>query len=334
MNFHIGTHHFLSEAAATTYYRRQDPDHRPKDTRDKLEEGLIALGPPKPRADERVYQGEDGRYFLEVYTGGRVPVADEATKAVQEGVQDVLRGLIWKDGACQISKQLERQLFVQVNEALLYCGGEWSRKNKAYVFDIDGEDRVREVIATGVYVSRQSERKQFQHFPTPDAVGIKMLKAVGLKKRADHSKVRMLEPSAGDGHLAKLARSYGVQNIVCVELHPERADALAADGFEAYVGDFMQMTVEPNYTHVLINPPFTAGQDIEHVRRAFDWMVPGGRMAAIVSAGVQFRSDRRTQDFRRFIDDYGYIVEELEPGAFKESGTYVASLLLSLKKST
>jgi hypothetical protein len=65
-----------------------------------------------------------------------------------------------------------------------------------------------------------------------------------------------------------------------------------------------------------MNPPFEKTQDVAHVRHAFQFLKPGGVLAAVVSAGVTFRADAVYSAFREWIEDNGGILHELGAGSF------------------
>jgi len=85
--------------------------------------------------------------------------------------------------------------------------------------------------------------------------------------------------------------------------------------------------LNPYADRVLMNPPFEKGQDIDHVRKAFDALKPGGRLVAVMSPGPFFRSDRKAAEFRRWFSGLGGRKVELPNGAFKASGTTASSVL-------
>ncbi len=57
---------------------------------------------------------------------------------------------------------------------------------------------------------------------------------------------------------------------------------LTAKGFGDIVsyGDFLEHRGE--YDRVLMNPPFEHGQDMDHVRHAYELLASGGRIVSIV----------------------------------------------------
>lgn len=51
-----------------------------------------------------------------------------------------------------------------------------------------------------------------------------------------------------------------------------------------------------------------------------------------IGAGVTFRSDRRYAEFRAWAEDMGGEFVDIPAGTFKESGTGVASVMLTIRK--
>jgi hypothetical protein len=62
---------------------------------------------------------------------------------------------------------------------------------------------------------------------------------------------------------------------------------------------------------------------------------PGGKMVAIMGEGGFFRSDKKSQDFRNWLDDKG-VSETLPPGSFKTSDnpTGVNTRLVTIQKGS
>jgi hypothetical protein len=94
----------------------------------------------------------------------------------------------------------------------------------------------------------------------------------------------------------------------------------------------MQEPAAPIYDAALMNPPFERGQDCEHVRHAWGFVKPGGALVAIMGAGVMFRNQRPYSEFREWAESLGGEFVEIPAGAFKESGTGVATVMLTLYK--
>jgi hypothetical protein len=61
-------------------------------------------------------------------------------------------------------------------------------------------------------------------------------------------------------------------------------------------------------------------------------LAPGGRLVSVMSPGFTFRQDGIAKGFRSFVEEVGGEVEELPPESFKESGTNIATVLVTLDK--
>jgi hypothetical protein len=150
-------------------------------------------------------------------------------------------------------------------------------------------------------------------FPTPRPLIEQMLDAAAIEPTH-----RLLEPSCGKGDIIDaIRRRVPEAEIVAIEHNLTLQGILTAKGYADIVeyGDFLKHHGE--YDRVVMNPPFEQGQDIDHVRHAYELLAPGGRVVAIVSEGPFFRSDTQSVAFREFLGslDEAYD-EELPPDAF------------------
>ena len=138
----------------------------------------------------------------------------------------------------------------------------------------------------------------------------------------------MLEPSAGTGAIAAAA-ARSAAAVDCVERDPGYAADLEAAGYarSVIVADFLTISPVPRYDRVVMNPPFTRGADVRHVRHALRFTRPGGRLAAVMLPGLDRRRDRASKALRELIDSWGGWYEDLPAGAFSASGTPVATVI-------
>jgi predicted RNA methylase len=152
----------------------------------------------------------------------------------------------------------------------------------------------------------------------------------------------VLEPSAGSGVLAKAARAKGGK-VTCIEIQDGLAFELATKhGFpETYTGDFLLREPKnfPEFDVIVMNPPFDRGRDCDHVRHAFQFLKPGGRLVAIMSARAEFAEDARHKALHDLIaaqrgryDNAGREWSDLPEKSFAHAGTNVNTVILSFKK--
>lgn len=223
--------------------------------------------------------------------------------------------------------QLDRRLYLEVNEALQNLGGKWNRKFKAHVFDADPATKIEDLLLSGETVD---EKKLYQFYETPKPVVRRMLELANITYTDDPLKMQdVLEPSAGHGAIAdEIDQSRCL--FRCGELDPKNVEVLIDKGYPVAEGDFLEIDFE-QFDRIVMNPPFTRQQDIDHVLKAYALLRPGGRLISVMSPGFTFRQNRKSTEFRRLVDDRG-TYEELPDGAFKESGTGVRTVLVVLDK--
>lgn len=211
---------------------------------------------------------------------------------------------------------LERNLYESVNKVLTALGGKWNRRAKAHVF----ADACAELIDAAIETGEYSRPQDMGWFPTPPDVARRVvaLANIGPGHRA-------LEPSAGLGSLADIARAGGA-HVDCVEIDPARARALSDAGHAVTEGDFLAQPPRAEYDCVVMNPPFARRADIHHVNHARGFLRPSGRLVSIMSAGVAFREDVLTREFRRQCET----ITALPDGSFRPSGTDVRTVVVTM----
>lgn len=226
--------------------------------------------------------------------------------------------------------QLDRKLYLEVNEILARLGGEWKGgKVKAHVFDKNLH--IDELLGSVIDSKEMPDQNVLAYFRTPDDLADRM---VALLKEEPHI---VLEPSAGDGSiLDALGRKYSNADYFACELDETRAKILGKKGYEVLQKDFLGVDVGSTDT-VLMNPPFSVKSDalayITHINRAWKWIEKEvkGQLVAIAPPGFTFRQDKRSREFLEFVEANGSW-EDLPEGTFKESGSSIKTVMINLTK--
>jgi len=143
--------------------------------------------------------------------------------------------------------------------------------------------------------TRHDERQvELQHFSTPPAQACVVVAAAAIRPG-----MTVLEPSAGTGSLAVLARLAG-GTVETNEIDPRRSDLLAMQGFPVTAVDAERLhnLLDPDksFDAIVMNPPFSAtggrvaGHNTKfgarHVEQALLRLKPGGRLVAVVGQGM------------------------------------------------
>ena len=168
------------------------------------------------------------------------------------------------------------------------------------------------------------------YFPTPEKIALDMADKLDVKPGQT-----VLEPSAGKGSLADaVLKKYGSDvKIDTIEVNSTLADLLKIKGYKPIQEDFLKIK-DKKYDRIIMNPPFENGQDMDHVRHAYYLLEPGGKMVAIMGEGGFFRSDKKSSDFRDWLEDKNGESKKLPEGSFKTSDnpTGVNTRLVVIKK--
>ncbi|WP_062120344.1 DUF4942 domain-containing protein [Aureimonas sp. AU40] len=208
---------------------------------------------------------------------------------------------------------------------------------------------------------KTSLAKNMGFFPTPVAVGERAIGNAKLYANKDGPPLRILEPSAGEGNIAKLlARPLTLESkwewdekarerveivlasqkpiVHVVELHPGRANELKGQGlYEKVVqNDFLLVQPHPSalYDRIVMNPPFDRDRDIDHVYHALKFLKEDGILVSVMSAGVEFRTTKKAIAFRELVEKRGGWFEDLPDRSFAESGTNINTVLCIIGRKT
>lgn len=166
------------------------------------------------------------------------------------------------------------------------------------------------------------------YFPTPREL---------VEQMIDYAEIQpghqVLEPSAGKGNIADIIKeSEPNAEIDVIEINQGLRSMLEIKGYNVASNDFTEYDGK-QYDRIIMNPPFENFQDIDHVKHAYELLKPGGKLVAIMGAGVK-NSRKKAVEFRQWIDEAGSYIEDLPDGSFKSSErqTGVATVMVTIEK--
>jgi hypothetical protein len=176
--------------------------------------------------------------------------------------------------------------------------------------------------------------KNLSFYPTPDAVTERCLRDVHIRPGC-----RVLEPSAGTGNMARILLDRGAV-VDAVEIDPGRAAVLRLlarnPNLTVHERNFLAMPAVPEYDFVVMNPPFYDTHWMEHVVHAYDFLVPGGTLVAVLPVSAETGESKKHETFRAWAQSrsrgYGHMFHDLPAESFAESGTRVNTVVFTLRK--
>lgn len=171
-----------------------------------------------------------------------------------------------------------------------------------------------------------------QFYPTPPELARR-----AWEKFKNRDFTRVLEPSAGEGHLADAyPRDYyrgGGSPIDCIELDVTKHPLLREKGLDVVGLDFLQFDgAGAMYSHIIMNPPFAQGA--QHVLKAWDMLYDGEIVAILNAETIRNPFSKEREMLVRLIAQNGEV--EFHQGAFAmedaERKTDVEVALVYLRK--
>ncbi len=151
-------------------------------------------------------------------------------------------------------------------------------------------------------------------FPTPKKIIDELISIAEVKKGES-----ILEPSAGKGDILDAIQEQFNDTVTlsACEIHYNLRELLTLKGYELVGTDFLNL--HQTFDKIIMNPPFEKGQDIDHVLHALSLLNKGGRLVAIMSEGVFFRSFQKEKAFRELLMNTNAFVSDKIQGAFKDA---------------
>lgn len=175
-----------------------------------------------------------------------------------------------------------------------------------------------------------------QLFPTPPELAARMVDELALMDG-----LSVLEPSAGTGRLLEpmpINQFPSLQlRIQAIDINQSLVDNLR-EKFSGWIAggwlavacrDFLAMNpadqTEGLFDRIIMNPPFERGADIAHIRHAWQFVRPGGRLVALCADGP-----RQAEKLKPRVEAFQGTWEPLGPGLFE--GTSVSVVLIVMDK--
>ena len=188
---------------------------------------------------------------------------------------------------------------------------------------------------------RTTEQDQFQQFSSPAPLAFTAA-CLAISDPNNGSSPILLEPSAGTGALACIARAFGC-NVYTNDLSPSRRAFLAYLNFPVFsidaefLNDLLPDECQPDI--VLMNPPFssTAGRlstnntkhGANHLSSALSRLNHNGRLVAIEGSGMALDRPRLAEFWQRIARRYTIKLNlSLPRPTFAKFGTACASQLI------
>ena len=204
--------------------------------------------------------------------------------------------------------------YAAVKKILIAAGGKYSKNGFTFALPDCNTKAIQARLVSGEVMN---DKKKYQLFETPPDVAKLMVKLADIK--IDEL---VLEPSAGSGNIAKFIK-VPEECLTLIELDGNRVAELVSKfkRNRIIMDDFLRYKLNAKngkFHKIIMNPPFTKGQDIKHIQHAVTLLHPDGWVVAICANGP------RQEKVLKPLSTYW---EVLAADTFKSEGTNVSTVL-------
>lgn len=154
---------------------------------------------------------------------------------------------------------------------------------------------------------------------TPPELAKELVALAGVRKDS-----RVLEPEAGIGNIADAAKEV-TDHVDCIERMTDFCEILKLKKHNVIGNDLLTAETAPIYDAVVMNPPFS--EECEHIKRAFDFLRPGGSLVAVCSSSIQWKSTRKYEQFRDWLSEHTHSIDECA-AKFEMTGVHTVVLVV------
>lgn len=247
---------------------------------------------------------------------------------ITDGAKEELRRATINGDKLNFQGQLKN--YAELKKLFIPLGITWHKGEKQHYIEGSTPQKIQEILGGAQIVD---EKKTLQSFYTPLNLVAKIVQLAGVNGKY------CLEPSCGDGRILKEilvqgGSAYGQDinknadlsgieypKLICLAKEKKKVlNFVLGEDFLKYTSD------EAHFDRVIMNPPYDKNTWIKHIEHAWKFLKDGGRLVAICP------NAQHNRFFQKFIKGKDYSIEEIEAGAFAESGTQIATMIVVINK--
>jgi SAM-dependent methyltransferase len=196
--------------------------------------------------------------------------------------------------------QLEDKEYQELKGVIGSLKGKWT--GKTHFFDYDPSRLLKEVLSVG----KVPKSNPYHFFETPDPEIEDLFIRMDLPE-GEEWELSLLEPSCGRGAIArKLRQRLPNSSLDVVEIDTLNQEKLRLDGFNLIGSNFLEIRFAKTYDYILSNPPFDGTAYIDHLKKQFRLLKPGGKLGAIAPVGMLTGTSKQIVEFRNYIAERGH----------------------------
>lgn len=204
----------------------------------------------------------------------------------------------------------DKHVIAEVEQVLELLGGVKQSRGGYHWFQFDycPDQVIREIVCTGCI----PDQKSHQYYPTPEHIARDAVDLAELK-----IDTATLEPSAGTGNLADIIAQYAP--VQCVEVSGLHCNVLNEKGHAVHKVDFLKWGTEHRFPRIVMNPPYSQGRWLAHLKHAVSMLRHDGILVAILPASAKGKE---------FFNGYAHTYSKVYENQFRGASVDVVILKL------
>lgn len=192
----------------------------------------------------------------------------------------------------------------------------------------------------GFKISDLENKFRYSQVFTPKTVAELLVQYSDLS----HSNLIILEPSIGEGHLAKIIQKNmtSTSHLMGIDIDELLVRKVKEKGYIAFQQDFLKVQGF-KFDRIIASPPFNSTFEIKgvyqtnqvdylHIRHMYKLLNKYGRLVSTVHKRIKYANDLDTRMFRKFLKRTKAEVYDLNSGSFKEFGSNVEACFMVINK--
>lgn len=236
---------------------------------------------------------------------------------------------------------LSRPLYEQVAKALKLIGGRWKGgKVMGFVFQEDPTELLKKV-SEGEKINL---KKEYQFFATPAETAREMVIDADILRCNS-----ICEPQAGQGSIVDeilrairitgsnypkiyISELMEINRMVLRKKYAGLENVFFLEDINPEYKDFLNVK-EMFFDRIIANPPFNKNQDIDHIRKMYELLTPGGRLVTLSSKHWMICENNKEKSFKDWLyNELEADINSIGAGTFAESGTQIETLKIIINK--
>lgn len=258
-------------------------------------------------------------------------------------VYDLFNNITITDNLVKLNVDIDPKLWKKYAAKMKVIGGKWSSKHQSFEFKRNPNMLIDRLLELG-----SSNFNKFSLYETPKDVFDYIWDYYLEKFFYDGKNIKILEPNVGAGSLVlkmiervnELYKNVSIE-LVCYEIDPINVEFCRLKGIEVTQADFLDVTPDPTFSIVLMNPPFDDQIYVKHVLHAHKFLDPRGVLVSVIPTThlITYKAIDKLLDTnsdlhklytfaRKSANDFGQ--ETFGPNTFK--GVKISTAVLEIDK--